>query len=152
MYLVLQAARGSAARQGIGYDYRMRIIPLIAAVCVLSGCVYSMPIQQGNFLDPAAIVQVKVGMTRSQVRYLLGTPMVPGAFDDSRWDYDYYFKGRRLQTPRRGHVVVRFVNNLVSGVDSDVKSSPLALLGTGADTRPAAAGNARSRPLGGTAS
>jgi outer membrane protein assembly factor BamE len=99
-----------------------------------------MPIQQGNFLDPAAIAQVKVGMTRSQVRYLLGTPMVPGAFDDSRWDYDYYFKGRRLLAARRGHVVVHFSNNLVSGIESNVKSSPLALLGTGAGARPAAPG------------
>ena len=58
-----------------------------------------MPIQQGNYLDPAAIAQVKAGMTHSQVRYLLGTPMVPGGFDNSRWDYDYYLKTRRLQSP-----------------------------------------------------
>ncbi len=31
-------------------------------------------------------------MTRAQVRYLLGTPMVPGGFDNDRWDYDYYLK------------------------------------------------------------
>ena len=85
-----------------------------------------MPIQQGNYLDPAAIAQVKVGMTHSQVRYLLGTPMVPGAFDDSRWDYDYYLKTRRLQTPLRGHVAIHFANNLVARVDSDVKSAPPA--------------------------
>lgn len=104
----------------------MRIIPLFVMLWALSGCLYRISIQQGNFLDPAAIAQVKVGMTHSQVRYLLGTPMVPGGFDDSRWDYDYYLKTRRLQTPRRGHVVVHFTNNLVSGVDSDVKSAPTA--------------------------
>jgi outer membrane protein assembly factor BamE len=85
-----------------------------------------MPIQQGNYLDPAAISQVKVGMTHSQVHYLLGTPMVPGGFDDGRWDYDYYLKMRRLQTPRRAHVVVYFENNLVARVDSDVTSAPFA--------------------------
>jgi outer membrane protein assembly factor BamE len=104
----------------------MRIITLFAAVWALSGCVYRMAIQQGNYLDPAAIAQVKVGMTHSQVHYLLGTPMVPGGFDDSRWDYDYYLKMRRLQTPRRGHVVVYFENNLVARVDSDVKNAPLS--------------------------
>ncbi len=31
-------------------------------------------------------------MTRSQVRYLLGTPMVPAIFDNDRWDYLYYLK------------------------------------------------------------
>jgi outer membrane protein assembly factor BamE (lipoprotein component of BamABCDE complex) len=92
----------------------MRIITLFVAIGALSGCVYRMPIQQGNYLDPATIAQVKVGMTHSQVHYLLGTPMVPGAFDDSRWDYDYYLKTRRLQTPFRSHVAV----------DSNVKSAP----------------------------
>ena len=84
-----------------------------------------MQIQQGNYLDPAAIAQVKAGMTHSQVRYLLGTPMVPGGFDDSRWDYDYYLKTRRLQTPQRGHAVVYFENSVVTHVDSDVSGSAI---------------------------
>jgi len=104
----------------------MRIIPLFVALWALGGCVYRMPIQQGNYLDPAAIAQVKAGMTHSQVRYLLGTPMVPGGFNDARWDYDYYLKMRRLQTPRRGHVVVYFENNLVARVDSNVTAAPLS--------------------------
>jgi len=67
-----------------------------------------MPIQQGNYLDPAVISQVKPGMTHSQVRYLLGTPMVPGSFDNTRWDYDYYLKTKRLKGPGRGHVAIFF--------------------------------------------
>jgi len=98
----------------------------MAGIAALGGCVYRMPIQQGNYLDPAAITQVKAGMTHSQVRYLLGTPMVPGGFDDNRWDYDYYLKTHRLQTPRRAHVVIYFENNLVARVDSDVKTAPIA--------------------------
>ena len=109
----------------IRYDGRMRIIPLFVVLGMLSGCLYRMQIQQGNYLDPAAIAQVKVGMTHSQVRYLLGTPMVPGAFDDTRWDYDYYLKSRRLQTPQRGHVVIHFDKNLVASVESNVKTAPL---------------------------
>ncbi len=93
---------------------------------LLCGCVYRMPILQGNYLDPDVIAQVKPGMTHSQVRYLLGTPMVPDAFDDTRWDYDYYFKTRRLETPQRGHVVVHFAKNLVASVDSNVTIAPFA--------------------------
>jgi outer membrane protein assembly factor BamE len=104
----------------------MRIIPLFVAVWALSGCVYRLAIQQGNYLDPAAISQIKVGMTHSQVRYLLGTPMVPGGFDDSRWDYDYYLKTRRLQNPERGHAVIYFESNLVARVDSNVTHAPLS--------------------------
>jgi len=102
-----------------------RIGALLLTV-LLSGCVYRMPIQQGNFLDPATIAQVRSGMTRSQVRYLLGTPMVPSDFDNSRWDYGYYLKTRRLQTPRRAHVTVYFANDLVARVDSDVTQSVMA--------------------------
>ena len=65
----------------IRYDAPMSNYPTICAPSgLLSGCVYRMPIQQGNYLDPAVDAQVKPGMTHSQVRYLLGTPMVPGGF------------------------------------------------------------------------
>jgi outer membrane protein assembly factor BamE len=83
-----------------------------------------MPIQQGNYLDPASISQVKVGMTHSQVRFLLGTPMVPGGFDDSRWDYDYYLKMRRLKGPARAHATIFFADNVVARIDSDVTRPP----------------------------
>jgi outer membrane protein assembly factor BamE len=95
---------------------------LSVAIClwVVAGCVYEMPIQQGNFLDATALVQVKKGMTRAQVRYLLGTPMVPGGFDNDRWDYDYYLKLRQLKAPRRARAAVYFQNDVVDHVDSDV--------------------------------
>ena len=105
-----------------------RALALLALGCALGGCLYRMPIQQGNYLDPATIAQVKPGMTHSQVRYLLGTPMVPGGFDNTRWDYDFYMKAQRLKGPGRGHVSIYFSNNLVSRVDSNVTSAPLAYI------------------------
>jgi outer membrane protein assembly factor BamE len=95
---------------------------LLLAICltVVAACVYQMPIQQGNFLDATALVQVKKGMTRAQVRYLLGTPMVPGGFDSDRWDYDYYLKLQHLDAPRRARAAVYFHNDVVDHVDSDV--------------------------------
>ena len=103
----------------------MKIIPLFVALWALSGCIYRVPILQGNYLDPAAIAQVKVGMTHSQVRFVLGTPMVPGGFDDARWDYDYYLKMRRLQGPARGHATIYFADNAVTRIDSDVTQAPV---------------------------
>jgi outer membrane protein assembly factor BamE len=105
-----------------------RALAVAATVLATSGCVYRMAIQQGNYLDPVVIAQVKPGMTHSQVRYLLGTPMVPGSFDNTRWDYDYYLKTKRLKSPNRGHVAVFFANNLVARVDSNVTSAPFAPL------------------------
>jgi outer membrane protein assembly factor BamE len=117
-----QTARGPAARALA--PRAAGAICLLAGLAAASGCVYRIPIQQGNYLDPAAIAQIKPGMTHSQVRYLLGTPMVPGAFDAGRWDYDYYLKTRRLEKPTRGHVVVFFSDDLVARVESDVKNAP----------------------------
>jgi outer membrane protein assembly factor BamE len=98
-----------------------------AAVCLLllamQGCVYRMPIQQGNHLDASTVDQVKPGMTRAQVRYLLGTPMVPGGFSNDRWDYDYYLKLRRLQTPHRAHATVYFKDDLVDHLSSDIQGN-----------------------------
>jgi outer membrane protein assembly factor BamE len=101
-----------------------------AALCagvLLSGCVYRMNIQQGNFLEPRALSQLQVGMTRSQVRYLLGTPMVPDAFDKNRWDYLYYLKRGRLQAPEQRHLIVYFEEDKVSRFDnSDAGPMPPA--------------------------
>src|ERR1044071_4519167 len=91
---------------------------LLAVIAIaLAGCVYRMNIQQGNFLEAKAIDQVQPGMTRSQVRYLLGTPMVPDAFDNSRWDYVYYLKKGRLKAPEQRHLIVRFTDDKVSAID-----------------------------------
>ncbi len=91
---------------------KLSIHPLLtlglAALC--SSCVYRINIQQGNFLDQAAVNQVESGMTRSQVRYLLGTPMVADSFNKERWDYIYY-----LKKGRSGHVDMRRVTVYFDG-------------------------------------
>src|SRR5262245_60044120 len=90
----------------------------VTVTLLLQGCVYRMNIQQGNFLEPHAVDQLQVGMTRSQVRYLLGTPMVPDAFDKDRWDYLYYLKKGRLRAPDQRHLIVYFQDDKVSRFDN----------------------------------
>jgi outer membrane protein assembly factor BamE len=96
--------------------FRTRVL-LIVLTAALAGCFYRMNIQQGNFLEAKTIDQVQKGMTRSQVRYLLGTPMVPDAFDNSRWDYVYYLRKGRLKAPQQRHLIVRFADEKVSDID-----------------------------------
>jgi outer membrane protein assembly factor BamE len=107
-----------------------RLVPALTVLSVavlLSGCVYRMNIQQGNYLEPRAVSQLQVGMTRSQVRYLLGTPMVPDAFDRDRWDYLYYLKKGRLRAPEQRHLIVYFQDDKVSKFDnSQVGAMPPA--------------------------
>jgi outer membrane protein assembly factor BamE len=93
---------------------------MLAAACLMlfsSGCIYRMPIQQGNFLDAQQVDQLETGMTRSQVMFLLGTPMVPTAFDNSRWDYYYYLKVQRPKYTETRRLIVYFENDKVSRID-----------------------------------
>jgi outer membrane protein assembly factor BamE len=93
-------------------------VALASLTILASGCVYRMTIQQGNFLEKRAIDQLQVGMTRSQVRYLLGTPMVPATFDNDRWDYVYYLKKGRIHRAEERQLSVFFQNDKVERIDN----------------------------------
>jgi outer membrane protein assembly factor BamE len=89
--------------------FRIRRLAVAALVlAVLGACVHRIDIQQGNFLDKEDIDRISVGMTRVQVRALLGTPMVADPFQGSRWDYVYYMKKGRLRKPEWRHFIVHF--------------------------------------------
>jgi outer membrane protein assembly factor BamE len=85
-----------------------------------AGCVYRIDIQQGNFLEGKDIDRVAVGMTRVQVRALLGTPMVADPFETTRWDYIYYYKRGRLRRPETRHFVVYFEEDKVTRIERPV--------------------------------
>jgi outer membrane protein assembly factor BamE len=99
----------------------LRPLPALLAVASLavlsSGCVYRMNIQQGNFLEAKTVDQVTVGMTRSQVRFLLGTPMVAGAFHPDRWDYLYFLEDGKTRKVQQRHFIVWFEDEKVARVD-----------------------------------
>lgn len=82
-----------------------------------AGCVYRVPIQQGNFLEAKEVDQVNIGMTQAQVRYVLGTPMVIDPFSKDRWDYVYYLKKGQIRKPEQRHFIVYFENGAVSRIE-----------------------------------
>jgi outer membrane protein assembly factor BamE len=88
-----------------------------AVTLTATGCVYRINIQQGNFLNQGAVDTVKEGMTRSQVRYLLGTPMVADSFNKERWDYIYYLKKGRTRHVDSRRVTVYFDGDKVARLD-----------------------------------
>src|SRR4026207_2072275 len=96
----------------------LRTILLANAAVLASGCVYRMSIQQGNYLVTDSVSQLKEGMTRSQVRFLLGTPMVPDAFDDSRWAYYYFYRPGKLNKPLKRRLTVYFTDERVQRVEN----------------------------------
>ncbi len=99
-------------------------VALICLVSFSSACVYELDVQQGNKLEPKDIESVEVGMTRNQVRFLLGTPVVSDVFHADRWDYVYYFRAGRSKKPERRWLIVWFDENIVREIQRDVAAQP----------------------------
>ncbi|MCU0255423.1 MAG: outer membrane protein assembly factor BamE [Vicinamibacterales bacterium] len=96
---------------------RAAALAVLAAAIGSAGCVYRPDIQQGNLLLQTDVDQVTVGMTRSQVRFLLGTPMVSDPFAPHRWDYVYRKTYGRESRPDTAHFVVRFEGDKVVSIE-----------------------------------
>ena len=106
----------------------MQRLTLIAATLIaafaLDGCVYRAAISQGNLLKDEELDQVEIGMTQSQVRFLLGTPMIDDPFHRNRWDYVYYLRlGRQPATFKRW-VTIEFEDGVVTEIRKDQELSP----------------------------
>jgi len=102
----------------------MRNVLLLAALAVLlSGCisVYKLEIQQGNVVTQEMIDKLKPGMTRSQVRYVMGTPLVTDPFHPDRWDYYYYLRRSNDKTGESRHLTVIFKNDVLAEVKGDTR-------------------------------
>ena len=97
---------------------------LLLSVLALAGCVYRIDIQQGNLVDQEDIDQVEVGMSRSAVQFLLGTPMVADSFHQERWDYPYYLKRGRSREIERRWFIVYFEGDQVVRLERDLTLQP----------------------------
>jgi outer membrane protein assembly factor BamE len=66
-------------------------------------------------------------MTKSQVKFLLGTPMVPNGFDSDRWNYYYYVKaGNQMKTPITRRLTVWFKDDKVERFDRPADAEAIA--------------------------
>lgn len=93
-------------------------------VPLAGGCVYQPSLSQGNLLKQEDIDQLEVGMTRSQVRFLLGTPMIDDPFHEERWDYVYYLRIGRRDPSFTRWVTVIFDGDAVAEIRKDQKLQP----------------------------
>jgi outer membrane protein assembly factor BamE len=97
---------------------------LLICAAASSGCVYKAALSQGNLLKQEDLDQVKVGMTRNQVRFLLGTPMIDDPFHEERWDYVYYLKVGRDNATYKRWVSIFFDGDNVSRIVADQELEP----------------------------
>jgi outer membrane protein assembly factor BamE len=115
-----------------------RRLSLVAVILLVTGCTalqgfslrpYRMNVQQGNFLEAKDVDQIEVGMTRNQVRFLIGTPMVADPFNVERWDYVFFFKVGRTRNEISSRLTIWFEEDRVVRIDrpSDLQDASKAV-------------------------
>lgn len=77
---------------------------------------YTVPVRQGNYIDKAAVGQLRPGMTKQQVQRALGTPLIADPFHQNRWDYYYQF-GKGGTIAERRHVTLFFSGDVLDRID-----------------------------------
>lgn len=81
----------------------MRVLLLSFLLLGLSGCqiIYKLPTRQGNVIEQKDLNKLKPGMTREQVKFVMGTAIAATPFRDDRWDYVGYYKSPRGEVTQR---------------------------------------------------
>jgi len=115
---------------------------LFAAILalLLSGClsVYKVEVQQGNVVTQEMIDKLKPGMTPSQVRFVMGTPLIVDPFHQDRWDYYYYLRRSNETSGESQRVTVVFKNDLLIAVQGNtrIKAGDMAIKESAAKPAP----------------
>ena len=103
---------------------------LLPSLLLLAGCSstpnvtsllspYRVDVRQGNYISQEMVARLRPGMTRDQVRFALGTPLVADMFHASRWDYVYRFQPGRGEIQLR-RLVIYFQDDKLARVGGDV--------------------------------
>jgi outer membrane protein assembly factor BamE len=121
---------------------RLSLISVLL-LSLLAGCSdinigpHRIDVQQGNALDPENVARLKPGLSRSQVRFLLGTPLLADPFHTNRWDYVYlFYQAGKLVEQKR--ITLFFDGDTLTRIEGDVPA-PAAATPMGAETQPAPA-------------
>ncbi len=91
----------------------------------LAGCgfvgfpgVYRIDVEQGNLVDREMIDQLTEGMSRRQVRFIMGSPLVEDTFNPDRWDYPYVIRNGR-EVISEAKITVRFEGDRLVAIEGD---------------------------------
>lgn len=85
---------------------------------------YRITVVQGNFVSQEKASQLQAGMTRDQVRALLGTPLLADLFHADRWDYLFYFKRGSTSVVQQRDLVLNFQNDRFKPSAQTAPSAP----------------------------
>ncbi|PKG85985.1 outer membrane protein assembly factor BamE [Colwellia sp. 75C3] len=87
-------------------------VAIIVTALTLSSCsswVFRYDVPQGNYLEQKSIDKLQVGMTKEQVKFILGSPVVVDTFNNDTWSYVYKLKsGRNKDFDIRKQFIINF--------------------------------------------
>jgi outer membrane protein assembly factor BamE len=97
-------------------------LPLLTVACGLAPSLspYRIEIQQGNYVTQEMVAQLKPGLTRDQVRFVLGTPLVSDIFHDERWDYVFLRQRANSRDTEYRRIAVFFEDGKLKRVEGDI--------------------------------
>ena len=96
---------------------RFSLLKVLPVVLLLGACVYRQPIPQGNFYKTEDVDKLEEGMTREQVQFVMGTPMIADPFHPDRWDYLFHVDVKEPGKDFRQSVTVYFEGDKVVRID-----------------------------------
>jgi outer membrane protein assembly factor BamE len=98
------------------------LLSLVAGCSSVNIGPHRIDVQQGNALDQENVARLKPGLNRSQVRFLLGTPLVVDPFRTDRWDYVYvFYKAGRLAEQKR--ITLFFEGDTLARIEGDLPAA-----------------------------
>jgi outer membrane protein assembly factor BamE len=102
---------------------QFRILTVLLSFLFISACsipkVYKLTVQQGNIVTQDMIDELKVGMTKRQVAYVMGTPLIRSPYQQERWDYLYTLE-RRDKVVKNYQVTLFFKDELYTRLEGEV--------------------------------
>ena len=103
---------------------RTTILTLALTLSACSSWVYRIDIPQGNYLEQKNIDKIQVGMTKEQVKFILGSPVLVDTFDNDTWNYIYRFKsGTSKELDSQKSFSIKFKDNLLISANGDFELS-----------------------------
>lgn len=99
-----------------------RVLTVVLALTI-TGCsswIYRIDIPQGNYLEQKDIDKLQIDMTKEQVKFILGSPVVLDAFDKDTWYYVYRFRsGRSEDFNVNKNFIIKFVDDKIVSAEGD---------------------------------
>lgn len=104
--------------------FRVAIVITALTLSACSSWVYRYDVPQGNYLEQKSIDKLQVGMTKEQVKFILGSPVVVDAFNDDTWNYIYKLKsGRSKKFDQRKQFTINFSDDKLIAASGDFELS-----------------------------